>query len=233
MDHKITIAIDGYSSTGKSTLARQLAGHFKYSYVDTGAMYRAVALYALRSELIVGDEVMTTELIDQLGQVELHFEFNPSTGRSEVHLNGENVETEIRQMEVSGKVSKVATISEVRKKLVAEQQKMGLNGGVVMDGRDIGTVVFPEAELKIYMTASPEIRIERRYQELIQKGEKVSRKQIEENLSQRDFQDLNRDDSPLLKAEDAVVIDNSNIGPEAQLDLAIKLAEERGAQALS
>lgn len=224
MSKKITIAIDGYSSTGKSTMAKTIAKLLNYNYVDTGAMYRAVALYALRNDLFENDK--KDLLILSLNDIQLGFEINPSNQKSEITLNGENVESEIRGMEVSSKVSEVAQITEVRKKLVAEQQEMGKRAGIVMDGRDIGTVVFPNAELKIFMTAREEIRVDRRYNELLSNGKNVSREEIALNIAKRDFQDTDREDSPLLKAANAKTLDNSDINQEEQLGIALGWVDE-------
>jgi cytidylate kinase len=215
----LTIAIDGFSSTGKSTLAKQLAKELQYTYVDSGAMYRAVALYGLRNSCIAGKEVDRQCLIDALRDIEIQFEFDiEGEGNSKIFLNGENVENQIRTMEVNQVVSLVSSISEVRRVLVAIQQGMGQNGGVVMDGRDIGTVVFPNAELKIYMTADADIRAIRRYDELKRKGFNVPLDEIKNNLLMRDKQDQERLDSPLLKAEDALELDNSKLTAEEQLN---------------
>ena len=213
---KITIAIDGYSSTGKSTIAKQLAKALGYIYVDTGAMYRAVTLYAMRKGFVTEDKSDVDSLVNALPDINLKFVYNDSVGFSEMYLNDENVEREIRTMEVSKLVSKVATIAEVRKKLVLIQKAMGLEKGIVMDGRDIGTVVFPNAELKVFMTASPEKRAARRYKELLDKGEKVNYKEVLENVEHRDYIDAHRDISPLMKAEDAINFDNSDMGLDEQ-----------------
>lgn len=218
---KITIAIDGFSSTGKSTMAKELAKALNYSYVDTGAMYRAVALYAMQNEFT------KEELVKNLPNIKIHFEFLESTQSNTTFLNGVNVEKEIRGIEVSNKVSEVATISEIRKELVRQQKEMGKNKGVVMDGRDIGTVVFPDAELKIFMTADPEIRAKRRHDELLAKGETTSFEAVYDNLQKRDTEDRNRLDSPLLEAEDAMILDNTSISREEQFDLALGWAKER------
>ena len=215
---KITIAIDGFSSTGKSTLAKQLAKSLQYVYVDTGAMYRAVTLFAMRKGFISDSKVNTASVIKSLDEIQLRFVFNEELGFAEMFLNGENVEQEIRTLEVSRNVSQVAVIEEVRTKLVAMQQVMGKDKGVVMDGRDIGTVVFPDAELKIFMTASPKKRAYRRYKELLDKGEKVSYEEVLENVEKRDFIDSNRKFSPLAKASDAVEFDNSDMGLKEQFD---------------
>lgn len=213
---KITIAIDGFSSTGKSTLAKQLAKKLHYIYVDTGAMYRAVTLFAMRSGFVESGKVDEEALEQKLDAIELKFEFNSNLGYAEMFLNGENVEKEIRTMPVSKNVSQVAVLEAVRKKLVAMQQAMGVDKGIVMDGRDIGTVVFPDAELKIFMTASPEKRAVRRYKELLDKGEDVKYDDILENVQKRDFIDSNRAISPLKRAEDAIEFDNSDLGLEDQ-----------------
>ena len=211
---KIIIAVDGYSSGGKSTFAKAVAAKLGYIFIDTGAMYRAVTLYAMRN----GMEDDPAALVEALPQVHIDFRFNPATGRSDVYLNGENVEAEIRRIDVSSWVSAVSSIPQVRAKLVAMQQEMGRAKGIVMDGRDIGTVVFPEAELKIFMTADPHVRAERRYKELIAKGEQVSLAEIEENIRERDRQDETREVSPLRRAEDAVLLDNSFMTVEQQME---------------
>lgn len=214
----LTIAIDGFSSTGKSTLAKQLATHLGYSYVDSGAMYRAVALYGMQNLCIQNKQVNEDCLLGLLDEIKLDFVFDSDLQRSRIVLNGEDVEEAIRSMEVNQVVSKVSSISEVRRRLVAIQQLMGKNGGVVMDGRDIGTVVFPDAELKIYMTADPDIRARRRFDELQSKGQTASLEEVKENLLMRDQQDQERLDSPLLQAVDAIELDNSYLSPEAQLE---------------
>src|SRR5699024_10488848 len=224
---KIIIAIDGFSSTGKSTIAKELAKALQYIYVDTGAMYRAVALFALRKEFIKEDFLAEEKLLAHLEEIKLDFKYNQALGFAEIYLNGENVEGEIRGMRVSQYVSKIAEIPEVRKKLVQQQQQMGKNKGVVMDGRDIGTVVFPQAELKLFMTASASIRAQRRYEELNAKGEKVTFEEVLENVEKRDEIDVNRKDSPLKKAEDAIEIDNSNLSRKAQFEQVLKLAQEK------
>jgi len=213
---KITIAIDGYSSTGKSTIAKQLAKALGYVYVDTGAMYRAVTLYAMRNGFVTEDKSDIDRLVHSLPDINLKFIYNDSLDFAEMYLNEENVEREIRTMEVSKLVSKVATIEEVRKKLVRIQKAMGLEKGIVMDGRDIGTVVFPNAELKIFMTASPEKRATRRYKELLDKGENVNYEEVLKNVEHRDYIDAHRDISPLRKADDAINFDNSDMGLEEQ-----------------
>jgi cytidylate kinase len=215
---KITIAIDGYSSTGKSTLAKQLAKALGYAYVDTGAMYRAVTLFALRNRFIGAKQENISALISLLPRIHLKFVYNEELGFSEMFLNNENVEKEIRTLEVSRYVSQVATIEQVRYKLVDIQKKMGKEKGIVMDGRDIGTVVFPEAELKIFMTATPEVRAHRRYKELLDKGESVTFEEVLKNVQQRDYIDSHREFSPLKKAEDAIEFDNGDMGQSEQFE---------------
>ena len=221
---KINIAIDGYSSCGKSTLAKEIAKQLDYVFIDTGAMYRAVTLFALENKLING-VLNEIELISRLPQIEITFEFNKERGASDILLNGKNVETEIRQMKVSEKVSLVAAVKEVRKKLVELQQKMGNKKGVVMDGRDIGTVVFPFAELKIFMTANKEVRANRRFEELQSKSEKTTLELVKANLEQRDYIDTNRKEDPLRQAEDAKVLDNSELSREEQIVIAMSWVE--------
>ena len=223
MKPRITIAIDGYSSTGKSTLAKQLASHLGYIYVDSGAMYRAVTYFAMQQGIITKDNFDRQRLVAALPTIELDLRFNPDIGYSEMYLNGTNVEQEIRTIDVSNFVSLVAEISEVRHKLVAQQQQMGKGKGVVLDGRDIGTVVFPDAELKIFMTASPTTRAERRYKELLQKGHEVTLEEVLQNVQQRDHIDTHRNDSPLVKADDAIEIDNSDLNREQQFSAVLTL----------
>lgn len=222
----ITIAIDGFSSTGKSTLAKQLAGKLAYVYVDTGAMYRAVALYAMNNNFIKADFFDKQALIDSLPKIQLEFKYNADLGFAEMYLNGENVEKQIRTIEVSSFVSKVAEVSEVRSKLVEQQQEMGTNKAIVMDGRDIGTVVFPTAELKIFMTASAETRAQRRFNELQQKGDNVSYEEVLKNVVERDYIDTHREDSPLVIADDAIEIDNSYLNKEEQFAAVLELVNE-------
>ena len=222
----ITIAIDGFSSTGKSTIAKELATKLKYIYVDSGAMYRAVTLYAMQHNLISEDKFFKEELNKELKNIQLEFKFNPTLGFAEIYLNGVNVETEIRNMKVSRLVSKVAEVPEVRKKLVEQQQEMGKNKSVVMDGRDIGTVVFPNAELKIFMTASAEKRAKRRFDEFVERGEQVTFDETLKNVEYRDHIDTSRKDSPLVKANDAVEIDNSKLTRAEQFEKVYKLALE-------
>lgn len=224
---KITIAIDGFSSTGKSTIAKLIAKKYNYVYVDTGAMYRAVTLYAHRNDFIGKEFLQQNKLVDNLSNISLKFIFNEKLGFAEMYLNDENVEKEIRTLEISQLVSKVAAISEVRKKLVAEQQLMGKDGGVVMDGRDIGTVVFPNAELKLFMTASADKRATRRYKELIDRGDKVSFDEILFNVQERDRIDSTREDSPLIKAEDAIKFDNSDMGIQEQFERICALIDKK------
>jgi len=224
---KITIAVDGYSSCGKSTMAKDLAKMVKYNYIDSGAMYRAVTLYCLRNNLFNGDSPNETALKKQLDQIRIDFRYNETTGKSDTYLNGENVEKEIRGMEVADKVSPIAAVGFVREFLVKKQQEMGKNKGIVMDGRDIGTVVFPDAELKIFVTARPEVRAQRRLAELTAKGENVSFEEVLKNLEKRDFIDTTRKDSPLRKADDAVVIDNSDLTIEEQNALMLALFKEK------
>ena len=223
MKKQITIAIDGFSSTGKSTLAKQLAQQLGYIYVDTGAMYRAVAYFAMQNQLISVDSFNKVDLVNQLKNIVLEFKFNSELGFAEMYLNGVNVEKAIRTIEVSGYVSKVAEVSEVRSKLVEQQKEMGKNKGIVMDGRDIGTVVFPDAELKIFMTASAATRAQRRFDELVQKGDSVSYEEVLKNVEERDYIDTHRDDSPLVMAEDAVEIDNSHLTREEQFQAVLEL----------
>lgn len=213
---KIVIAIDGHSSSGKSTMAKELAQEIGYVYIDTGAMYRAVTLYALRQGYIQGNSINEKALEADMPRLSITFQSNPGTGKSDTFLNGEDVEKEIRGMEVANKVSLVASLGFVRKAMVAQQQAMGKEKGIVMDGRDIGTVVFPHAELKLFITASPEVRAQRRVDELLAKGEKVSYEEVLENVKKRDFIDSTREESPLRKADDAIVLDNSNMSRTEQ-----------------
>ena len=214
---KITIAIDGHSSCGKSTMAKDLAREVGYIYVDTGAMYRSVTLYALRKKLFEEDgSVKTKELEEEMPNIQISFQLNAETGRPDTYLNGECVEKEIRSLEVSNHVSPIAAIGFVRRALVAQQQQMGKDKGVVMDGRDIGTVVFPDAELKVFVTASAEVRAQRRYDELKAKGMPADFDDILKNVQERDYIDSHREESPLRQAEDAILLDNSNMTIEEQ-----------------
>lgn len=218
MDNKlITIAIDGFSSSGKSTMAKVLAKNIGYAYIDTGAMYRAVTLYCLNNGLFEGDSVNTAQLEKDMPAIDISFSVNPETGVSQTMLNGVNVENEIRDMKVSSKVSIIAAIPFVRHALVRQQQKMGEHKGIVMDGRDIGTVVFPNAEMKVYVDASPETRAKRRFDELKAKGDdSVTYEEVLENVKYRDHIDQTREESPLRKADDAIVLDNSHMTPDEQ-----------------
>jgi len=215
---KIVVAIDGFSSCGKSTMAKKMAEEAGYIYVDTGAMYRAFALFCMRNGWM-GSDFMDVEQIEKhLDNVRMSFRFSPE-GKAEIYLNDENVEKEIRNLEVSNAASRVSTLGLVRKELVRQQQLMGVEKGIVMDGRDIGTVVFPDAELKIFLTASPEVRAQRRYAELIAKKETVSFEDVLANVRERDKRDQNREESPLKQASDAILIDNSNLTPAEQQDI--------------
>ena len=211
---KITIAIDGFSSCGKSTMAKDLAREVGYIYIDSGAMYRAVTLYSIENGIFDGNDIDTEKLRKEIRNIRISFRLNPATGRP--YLNGVNVENRIRTMEVSSKVSPISALDFVRTEMVAQQQAMGKEKGIVMDGRDIGTTVFPEAELKIFVTATPEIRAQRRYDELKAKGQEASFDEILENVKQRDYIDQHRDVSPLRKAEDALLLDNTNLTIEQQ-----------------
>jgi cytidylate kinase len=223
MEKKIIIAIDGFSSCGKSTLAKAMAKSLEYVFVDTGAMYRAIALYFLRNNIAFND----TAAQDALQAIELRFKFNSVSQKSDMYLNGENVEQEIREMQVSQKVSEVASIAAVRDFAVAQQQAMGIDKGIVMDGRDIGTVVFPNAELKLFVTADPTIRLERRFQELLQTNPAIQKEEVAANLQQRDLMDSTRTHSPLKQAEDALVLDNTNLDRAQQFALAMQWAMEK------
>lgn len=220
---KIIITIDGWSSCGKSTLAKQLAKALNYTYIDSGAMYRAITLYFLRNHI---DWTDTAEVKKALKDITLEFHHNPKSGQSEMYLNGENVEYVIRDLVVAEKVSDVAAIKEVRKSAVAQQQRMGKGRGIVMDGRDIGTVVFPDAELKIFMTADNAVRVERRFQELFEKNPNVTIDEVKANLEMRDYIDSHREVSPLKQAEDAILLDNTNLTEKEQFQKALKWAQE-------
>jgi len=223
-EHKIVIAIDGFSSTGKSTIAKHLATKLNYLYVDTGAMYRAITYYAMQKGFINAHHFDKKALKADLVNIKLQFVYNDNLKFSEMYMNEVNIEHEIRSIAVSKLVSKGSAISEVRRKLVEQQQKMGADKGLVMDGRDIGTVVFPDAELKLFMTASPEKRATRRYKELLDKGHKVSYEEVLENVQQRDLIDSTREDSPLVKAKGAVEFDNSDMGLKEQFERVYSLA---------
>ncbi|RTY88593.1 (d)CMP kinase [Flavobacterium sp. RSP15] len=226
MNKKITIAIDGFSSTGKSTLAKQLANHFGYVFVDTGAMYRAVTFFAMQKGYVSATFFDKQALINSLSNIKLQFKFNTDLGFAEMYLNDVNVETEIRTIEVSSFVSKVAEVSEVRSKLVEQQKEMGKDKAIVMDGRDIGTVVFPDAELKIFMTSSASTRAKRRYDELVQKGDSITYEKVLKNVEERDYIDTHREDSPLIMADDAIEIDNSHLNRKEQFELVLELVNE-------
>ncbi|MDR0427305.1 MAG: (d)CMP kinase [Dysgonamonadaceae bacterium] len=213
---KIIIAIDGHSSCGKSTMAKDLAKTIGYAYIDSGAMYRAITLYSLENKLFHGNELDSDGLKKELKNIHVSFRFNPEAGRSETYLNGRNVEKEIRSMEVADKVSIIAAIGFIREEMVCQQQAMGKEKGIVMDGRDVGTVVFPDSELKIFVTASPEIRAQRRLDELKVKGEEASFEEVLNNLKTRDYIDSTRKDGPLKQADDALVLDNSHLTIEEQ-----------------
>jgi cytidylate kinase len=225
--NRITIAIDGYSSCGKSTLAKQLAKKLGYSYIDSGAMYRSVALWCLENNVIKNGVTDKEKLLSNLDNIKIEFRFHPEIQLSQTYLNGRNIEKEIRGMAVSEIVSKISSIKEVRQKMVALQRQFGEDKCVVMDGRDIGSVVFPNAELKLFMIADPAIRAKRRYDELKAKGTEVSMEEIAENLRLRDYEDTTRQENPLIQAADAVVLDNSNLTPEQQFDVAWKLVEQK------
>lgn len=224
--NRITIAIDGYSSTGKSTVAKALAKRLLYTYVDSGAMYRAVTYFAMLNNCYEGGFFDSNKLKNILDQIHISFKYNSDLGFSEIYLNDKNIESEIRSLEVSNLVSHVAAVSEVRKLLVKQQQSIGRDKGVVMDGRDIGTVVFKDAELKLFMTASSKIRASRRFEELISKGDNVKYEEVLENIITRDHIDTTRADSPLTKAVDAIEIDNSSLSKAEQLDVILKYVEK-------
>jgi CMP/dCMP kinase len=223
--NKITIAVDGYSSCGKSTLSNDLAHALSYTYIDTGAMYRAVTLHCMEKKIISANAFSAQGIIAELPNIKLEF-----SDKSEIYLNGKSVEKEIRTMEVASLVSRVSTIHEVRVQMVNLQREMGKQGGVVMDGRDIGTTVFPHAELKIFMTADENVRIQRRKLEMESKGITVTEEEVRKNIHQRDVDDTTRKESPLRKADDALVLDNSKLTREQQLEVALQWAVERGAQ---
>lgn len=230
MSKKIIITIDGWSSCGKSTLAKQMAKKLGYVYIDSGAMYRAITLYFLRNHIDWSD---TAEVKDALKQVHLHFDYNEKSEQSEMVLNDENVEYVIRDLVIAEKVSEVSSIAEVRKFAVKQQQRMGQKKGIVMDGRDIGTTVFPTAELKIFMTADIAVRVERRFKEMFEKNPNITIEEVKNNLEMRDYIDSNREVSPLRKAEDAILLDNTNVTMEEQLAFGLKLVKEKRAQPAS
>ena len=222
--NKIIIAIDGYSSCGKSTVARELAQKLHYNFIDSGAMYRAITLYFIRNNINTSDH---SAVIDAIANISLGFELNPATHRSEICLNDENVEGYIRDMIVSDKVSEVAALREVRSFAVAQQKRMGRKKGIIMDGRDIGTAVFPDAELKIFLTADPEVRVMRRFKELYATNTHVSLDDVRHNLELRDYIDSTREESPLRKADDAILVDNSSMSREEQLELILSLVADK------
>ena len=222
--HKIIIAIDGYSSCGKSTLARELATRLGYNYIDSGAMYRAITLYFLRNGIDFSDH---NAVLDAIASISLSFVFNEKEQRSDIHLNDENVEPYIRDMIVSEKVSEVSAIREVRSFAVAQQKRMGRKKGIVMDGRDIGTTVFPDAELKIFMTAEPEVRVMRRFKEMYTANPHTSIEDVRHNLELRDYIDSTREESPLHQASDAILLDNSNLSKEEQLEIVLEWVKDR------
>ncbi len=222
--HNIIIAIDGFSSCGKSTLAKELAKHLGYSYIDSGAMYRAVTLYFLRNQVSISDPASVAEA---LSNINLAFIYNETNKTSEIYLNDENVEPYIRDMIVAEKVSEVAAIKEVRKFAVAQQQQMGLQKGIVMDGRDIGSAVFPDAELKIFMTADPEVRVMRRFKEMYVTNPHITIDEVRHNLELRDYIDSTREESPLHRAADALILDNSNLSRDEQFHLVLEWVRER------
>lgn len=226
-EKKIIIAIDGHSSCGKSTLAKSLARELGYIYIDSGAMYRAVTLYALRNGWIKNGIPDEEKIISGLKNIKITFKWDEKTEKNTTFLNGENIENEIRQLEVSRNVSPISTIAGIRRELVKQQRENGKNKGIVMDGRDIGTVVFPDAELKIFMTASPEIRAQRRYLELKEKGDNVAFEEVLKNVEERDTIDSGREVSPLKKADDAIVLDNSHLNREEQLQWSLNKAKEK------
>ncbi len=226
MHKKINIAIDGFSSCGKSTMAKDIAKKLKYLYLDTGAMYRTVTLYAIKNNIISTKHFNKKKLIEELNNINISFEYNNNELKSDVYLNGKNIENEIRSLEVSNLVSEISQLPEVRQKMVKQQQQIAKDKGVVMDGRDIGTVVLPYAELKIFMIADAKIRAERRYKELTAKGDKVSLNDIIENINKRDYLDQNRKESPLKQAEDAVVLDNTHVTQHEQFQVVLDLANK-------
>ncbi|HNY52386.1 MAG TPA: (d)CMP kinase [Bacteroidales bacterium] len=227
MEKRLTIAIDGYSSCGKSTFARAIAEELDYIYIDSGAMYRAVTLYCIRKGYIEGEEVKTADIIGDLGEIDISFVYNPGIGIHETFLNSENVEREIRSLEVSSHVSRISRIHQVRTRMVELQRQIGVNKGIVMDGRDIGTVVFPDADLKIFMTASVDIRAKRRYDELRGKNIEADLEEVRMNIISRDIADENRDISPLRRADDAIILDNSRMTVDQQMDWIMEIIRKK------
>ena len=227
MGKRLIIAIDGYSSCGKSTFARAIAEELDYIYIDSGAMYRAVTLYCIRKGYIEGEEVKTADIIGDLGEIDISFVYNPGIGIHETFLNSENVEREIRSLEVSSHVSRISRIHQVRTRMVELQRQIGVNKGIVMDGRDIGTVVFPDADLKIFMTASVDIRAKRRYDELRGKNIEADLEEVRMNIISRDIADENRDISPLRRADDAIVLDNSRMTVDQQMDWIMEIIRKK------
>ncbi len=225
----IIIAIDGFSSCGKSTFAKSIAARLGYIFIDTGAMYRACALMAIRGGHITAESVDTEGIVAMLPQINIGFRYNPTREASDIYVNDEEVEDQIRTIEVNQAVSRISSIAEVRQKLVSQQQSMGERGGIVMDGRDIGTVVFPDAQIKIYMTAEPKIRAQRRYDELTAKGMSVSYDEIEANIISRDNADMMREISPLRRADDAIELDNSHMSIEEQMEWFMEIFNQRTA----
>ncbi|MFT4601606.1 MAG: cytidylate kinase [Arenicella sp.] len=223
----ITIAIDGFSSCGKSTLAKELANELNYIYVDSGAMYRAVTLHLMNTGILKDGHFIQKQVIQELNDITIRFAYNSDQKKSETFLNGVNIEKDIRTLEISRHVSAISAIAEVRDKLVSIQQSFGLSGGVIMDGRDIGTVVFPKAEVKLFMVADNDVRAERRFLELKNKGENLNLEDVKKSISRRDYLDMNRDISPLRKAKDAVEIDNTELSETDQLELALQIIQEK------
>lgn len=227
MEKRLTIAIDGYSSCGKSTFARAIAEELDYIYIDSGAMYRAVTLYCIRKGYIEGEDVKTADIIGDLDEIDISFVYNPGIGIHETFLNSENVEREIRSLEVSSHVSRISRIHQVRTRMVELQRQIGVNKGIVMDGRDIGTVVFPDADLKIFMTASVDIRAKRRYDELRRKNIEADLEEVRMNIISRDIADENRDISPLRRADDAIILDNSRMTVDQQMDWIMEIIRKK------
>jgi CMP/dCMP kinase len=227
INKKITIAIDGYSSCGKSTLAKALANKLNYIFIDSGAMYRGIALFCIQNNLVQNELILEEKLIKSLPSIKVSFKLNASNDKSDLLLNGTNVEELIRKPNVANIVSKVASIKEVRQKLVSEQREMGKDGGIIMDGRDIGSVVFPKAQLKLFITATPETRTERRFLELQSKDENITKEQVHKNLVERDYLDTHREESPLIQSKDAIVLDNTNMSQEGQLEYVLELIKNK------